>query len=277
MGENKVNIQELVHLDSAALSNRGLRRELNQDAIFHQTSQTRTGEGLGLFIVCDGMGGQHAGEIASRIAVDTISDELVGLFAGEDTSEKSKTLPSKQASAHPITAAIEKANAEIRHYVKHNRGTATKMGTTATLALVRGHLVDFANVGDGRAYLWRQGMLRQVTQDHSLAAKLAAEGVIESNDVYYHPHNNIILRALGIGERVEVDLFEEELEIGDKLLICSDGLWKAFGSADKLVDWLDTETTPADLCQQLVQEAKLRDGSDNISVIIVEVKPVADC
>ena len=141
---------------------------------------------------------------------------------------------------------------------------------------MRGHSAEFANVGDGRAYLWRKGVLRQITHDHSLAAKLAAEGVIENKDVYYHPHNNIILRALGIGDRLEVDIFECQLEPGDKLIICSDGLWKAFGS-EKLTDWLSPETTPADLCQQLVYEARLRDGSDNISAIIVNVKPAPDC
>lgn len=262
------------HIDSAAFSNRGQRRELNQDAIFHQPSQTEEGQVVGLFIVCDGMGGRPGGEIASRIAVDTISNYFTDLF---DHTSVNQTQPSVQTLEQMLKEAIRQANREIRDYACTHLSVGDKMGTTVTIAVMYGTSTKIANVGDGRAYAWRNDHLTQITEDHSLAAKLVAEGVIDSQDVYYHPHNNIILRALGIDDQLEIDIFDWELQIGDKLLLCTDGLWKAFGSIDKLGRWLGERTPPANLCQQLVNEAVVRDGSDNISAVVIRFENLSDC
>lgn len=221
------------------------------------------------------MGGRQGGEIASRIAVDTISNYFMDLF--NHTSRDRQTQPSGQTLERMLKEAIQRANQEIRQYACNHLGIGDKMGTTVTVAITDGSAIKIANVGDGRAYTWRNDILTQITQDHSLAARLVTEGVIDSQDIYYHPHNNIILRALGIDDDLEIDIFDWELQTGDKLLLCTDGLWKTFGNTDKLARWLGGKTTPANLCQQLVNEAVIRDGSDNISAVVVSTENPTDC
>jgi serine/threonine protein phosphatase PrpC len=245
---------------------------LNQDVIFHQTSQTARGETIGLFLVCDGMGGRRGGEIASRIAVDTVSTQLAEIFASSEVlTQADQTRPSYLNLAQKVEAAIEKANQAIRQYAKEHPDKTPELGTTLTLALVYGSLAYIANIGDGRAYVWREGQIYQITQDHSLAAKLAEEGVIKQEEIAHHPRSNLILRALGAKEEIEIDMFDWTLQPGDKFLLCSDGLWKSMGDPTELAQWLGSPTTAADLCQQLVYQAKERDGSDNISAIVVSI------
>lgn len=271
--ENK----NVLQIDSAAFTDPGRKRALNQDVIFHQTGQTNKGDIIGLFLVCDGMGGHRAGEIASRIAVDTITADLAELFACSKTvSTQERTRPSYLTLSQRVEAAIHKANQEIRRYSQNHPEEAPDLGTTATVALVYGDLAHIANVGDGRTYTWREGQLMQITRDHSLAAQLAQKGLIDESEIANHPRSNVILRALGVADETEVDVFEWFLQPGDKLLLCSDGLWKSMGEPVELAHWLGQQTTAADLCQQLVAQAKARDGSDNISAIVVNLKE-AEC
>jgi len=267
--ENK----KILQLDSAAFTDPGRKRDLNQDVIFHQTSQTEQGEVMGLFLVCDGMGGHRAGEIASRIAVDTITADLAELFlSSRKFSPQERTHPSSLTLSQKIEAAIHKANQEIQRFSQNHPDEAPDLGTTVTLALIHGEAAHIANVGDGRAYIWRNGKTMQITRDHSLAAQLASKGLIDESEIASHPRSNIILRALGVGDELEVDVFDWVLQPGDKLLLCSDGLWKSMGNPVELAHWLGLQTTAADLCQQLVAQAKARDGSDNISAIVVDIK-----
>jgi protein phosphatase len=134
-----------------------------------------------------------------------------------------------------------------------------------------GELVHLANIGDGRAYAWRAGELIRITQDHSLAAELARQGLIEDTQIAGHARSNVLTRAVGIKDTVEVDVFDWVLQPGDKLLLCSDGLWKAFPDGQVLAQLLASPRTSAELCQQLVTQAKERDGSDNISAVLITV------
>jgi serine/threonine protein phosphatase PrpC len=266
-------VKESLQIDSAAVTDRGQKREVNQDSIFHQTGRSEAGEITGLFLVCDGMGGHQAGEIASRIAVDTITTALSPIVSGLDLAAyQHKTRPSYLTLRQYVEAAVSQANHNIRQYADQHLAEAATMGTTVTLVLIRDRLAHIANVGDGRVYAWREGHLSQITRDHSLAAKLAEMGVIDKVDIARHPHSNLIYRSLGSDPEVEVDIFEWELRAGDKLLLCSDGLWKAFGALSELAYELRRQVTPTDLCRQLVNQAKYRDGSDNISGVVVEIK-----
>lgn len=270
--------KKTLQITSAAFTDRGQKRELNQDTIFHQTTQTESGENIGLFLVCDGMGGHQAGEVASQIAMEVITRELGPLFSlSEMFSHEEKTRPSYITLSHDVEEAILKANDEIRQYAKNHPDEAAKMGTTVTLVLIRERLAHIVNVGDGRVYAWREGELTQITRDHSLAAKMAELGEIDETKIAHHPRSNVIYRSVGTDTNIEVDVFDWNLEAGDKLLLCSDGLWKAFGTSEELARWLGAETTPADLCQQLVTHAKHRDGSDNISAIVVVVDEGDPC
>jgi serine/threonine protein phosphatase PrpC len=271
--ENK----KMLRLDSAAFTDPGLKRELNQDVIFHQTGQTDQGENVGLFLVCDGIGGHKGGEIASRIATDAITGELAELFSPDlKLPDQHEDRPSYLALAHKIEAAIHKANENIRQYAQNHPGKTPELGTTVTLALVYDRLAHIVNVGHSRTYVWRNDELTQITHDHSFAAKLAEQGLIDEAKIPDHPQSNVLLRSLGASDEIKVDVFDWTLAVGDKLLLCSDGLWKAIKEPAELAHWLGKPTTAADLCQQLINQAKARDGSDNISAIVIGVTEV-DC
>ena len=145
------------------------------------------------------------------------------------------------------------------------------MGTTITLVVIYDRIAHIANAGDCRTYHWRASQLTQITHDHSLVASLAERGVIEETEQATHPQSNLILRALGRENTVEVDLFSRQLETADKLLLCSDGLWKAFPDSAELGRWFDSPASPTELCRQLITEAYLRDGADDSSAIVVAV------
>jgi protein phosphatase len=262
-----------LQIDSAALSDPGQKRDLNEDTVFHQTGQTDTGKIADLFLVCDGLGGHQAGEVASRMAVETITVDLAKLLS---PSTPSAGPDSTQLSPHTvrqhIKAAIARANTQLVAYAHNHQQTAANLGTTVTLAVVYGNQVYIANVGDGRVYAWRNNKITQITQDHSLAATLAEMGQIDQEEIVDHPRSNVIIRALGSEETVKIDLFEWKPQAGDRLLLCSDGLWKAFSDKDELALRLRLPLSDADLCQQLVEEANRRDGSDNISVVIVSFR-----
>jgi serine/threonine protein phosphatase PrpC len=263
--------QQALNLEAAALTDRGQKRKLNEDAVFHRTVQTRRGDHIGLYIVCDGLGGHQAGEVASRLAIEIVTNELAEIFF----------LPGPSAGGYFsyfhftlrlwIQKAIRKANVELRSYAEAHHQKGGNLGTTITLALIYGNQALIANVGDSRAYAWRSGQMTQITSDHSWVAKLAAEGLIDETEVAQHPRSNVLLQALGTCNQVDVDLFDWTLQAGDKLLLCSDGLWQAFPDPVELGEWLGSATMPSELCQQLVTEANQRDGSDNISVVVVNV------
>jgi protein phosphatase len=260
--------QKTLQIDSAALTDRGRQREVNEDYVFHQSAQTPQHEPVGLFMVCDGLGGHQAGEIASRMAVETITAELSDLFLFHDSANGNGTRPSSRTLNEEIERAVKKANTQLRTYA-NSHPKAANLGTTVTLALLFGEFVYLANTGDGRAYAWRAGRLTRITQDHSLAAELARQGVIEDDQIAGHARSNVLTRAVGIKDEVEVDLFDWILQPGDKLLLCSDGLWKAFPDTNELAQLLASAQTSAELCQQLVAQAKERDGSDNISAVVI--------
>jgi protein phosphatase len=256
-------------MKAAALTDRGRHRKLNEDTVYHQTGQTDWGETFGLYLVCDGLGGHQAGEIASYLAVETVVPQLTSLLSSLEMSYGGDHTCSMIYQG--IRAAITKANQTIRCYARTHPQEANNLGTTITLALIYKSTAYIANIGDSRAYLWRCGQLTQITRDHSLAAELANLGVIEEHEIIDHPQRNMLLQALGPDEQVSAELFEWELQPGDKLLLCTDGLWQAFPEAAELAKFLASAVPPVDICRQLVDEANRRDGSDNISAVVVNV------
>lgn len=254
-------------INSAALADRGRRRTLNEDAVFHRSGRTQSGESAGLYLVCDGLGGHMAGEVASRLAVETVTAELSDLLFSASQPPCSTGLGLRRA----IETAIITAHAEIQRYAQTHPLEAANLGTTIALALIYGDMVQIANVGDSRVYAWRAGQVNQITQDHSWAAELARMGQIGQNELANHPWSRVLSQALGADEEIAVDLFEWQLEPGDKLLLCSDGFWQAFPETEDLAWWLGLEESAFELCWRLVLEANRRDGSDNISAVVVTV------
>lgn len=259
----------IIKMDAAALTDRGQRRKLNEDAVFYHIEQTEAGQNLGLYIVCDGLGGHQSGELASHLAIETLSEELTNVLTALKLLTNN-TYPLGQY----IKTAINNANQAIYSYALTHPYRSGNMGTTVTLVLIYNDLAYLGNVGDSRTYLWREGQLKQLTRDHSVAAELAARGEIDESEIAGHPQSNILLRALGTQKYIDVDLFEQKIKPGDKLLLCSDGLWQAFPNVKDLAEWFNPTNTPTHLCRYLVAEANKRHGRDNISAVVVDIKSV---
>jgi protein phosphatase len=214
-----------------------------------------------LFAVCDGMGGAAAGEIASQLAVDILFERMA------DGIEENRRLTRDQL-ARRLVHAIEAAGLRIFHEAKLDR-TRRGMGTTVTAAaLVDDHLF-FAQVGDSRGYVLRQGQLVQLTRDQSLVNQLIEAGQLTEEEAETFEHNNIILQALGTADTVQVDLTYCELRRGDTLLLCSDGL-SGMVRFEDIREVLCSTGEPIDACKLLTERANQAGGHDNITVVVVQ-------
>lgn len=279
----------MIKLEAAALTDLGLFRDTNEDCVWQRVFKVANNRTLGLFVVCDGMGGHLGGQFASYWAVETIKREFADLVLLEDPratlvlSEKDRQAI-REGTFKPTTpktieinledrveAAIQKANNVVHKYAEHKPDQAGNAGTTITMAVVYDQRAIIANVGDSRAYLIRDGKPRQITRDHSLVASLVSEGQILPDEIYVHPQRNVIYRFLGQKGRVQADLFEEELLPGDFLLLCTDGLWEMVRQEQMIVHLLELSKTPRQACQYLIQAANEAGGEDNIGLAVVKV------
>jgi protein phosphatase len=213
-----------------------------------------------VFAVCDGMGGAAAGEIASQLAVDIIYERLV-----EGLGDK----PLKRDDlARRLVRAVEAAGLRIFHEAKADR-SRRGMGTTVTAAALVDEILFFAQVGDSRGYILRNGQLVQLTRDQSLVNQLIEAGQLTEEEAETFEHNNIILQALGTSDTVQVDLTFAELRRGDVLLLCSDGL-SGMVRFEEIRELLQSSPEPLDICKSLTERANAAGGHDNITVIVVQ-------
>jgi len=214
-----------------------------------------------LFAVCDGMGGAAAGEIASQLAVDIVYERMIDGLLDEHPLARDEL-------ARRLVRAIEAAGLRIFQEAKLDR-SRRGMGTTVTAAaLVDDHLF-FAQVGDSRGYLLRDGNLVQLTRDQSLVNQLIEAGQLTEEEAETFEHNNIILQALGTADTVQVDLTYCELRKGDIVMLCSDGL-SGMVRFDEIREVLRTAAEPIDACKQLTERANQAGGHDNITVIVAQ-------
>jgi PPM family protein phosphatase len=212
-----------------------------------------------VFAVCDGMGGAAAGEIASQLAVDIVFERLV------DGLENDRVL-SRDDLARRLVRAIEAAGLRIFQEAKVDR-SRRGMGTTVTAAALLDDHLFFAQVGDSRGYLLRQGQLVQLTRDQSLVNQLIEAGQLTEEEAETFEHNNIILQALGTADTVQVDLTFCELRKGDTLMLCSDGL-SGMVRFEDIREVLRSTSDPAEACKQLTDRANQAGGHDNVTVIV---------
>ena len=217
----------------------GRVREKNDDSILIDPP---------LYIVADGMGGHRGGDIASRLALDTIQ-ELAASGRG--------TLPDQVRSANRTVWDRSVEDERL-----------SGMGTTLTAALIDGASALIAHVGDSRAYLLREGKLRQLTTDHTLVERMVKSGEITEAEADVHPHKNVLTRALGTDEEVEVDEDTVALLDGDQLLLCSDGL-TGMVTEDQIQAILENSEQPQQAADRLVKAANRAGGIDNISVVVL--------
>jgi serine/threonine protein phosphatase PrpC len=198
------------------------------------------------------------------------ANALEGALRAENKTHKLAETQSSVAIEDQLRTAIQEANKAIFQY-GDRKSSARGLGSTVTAALVRNDQAYIANVGDSRTYLFRDNHLQKLTEDHSLVAKLVESKQITDEEVYTHPQRNLIYRSLGAGHRnVEVDIFHEVLRPGDKLLLCSDGLWEMVHHQD-LEELLKEQSNPQVLCDKLITLANMNGGEDNITAIIVDV------
>lgn len=233
----------------AAGSHKGMIREGNEDSGY---------AGPRLLAIADGMGGQAAGEVASSEVIST----LVTL---DDDVPSSDILTS-------LGAAVQRANDQLRMMVEEDP-QLEGMGTTLTALLWTGQRLGLVHVGDSRAYLLRDGVLTQITQDHTWVQRLVDEGRITEEEATTHPQRSLLMRALGSGDHVEPDLSIREVRAGDRYLICSDGL-SGVVSHQTMEDTLASYQGPQETVQELIQLALRGGGPDNITVIVADVLDV---
>ncbi|WP_241154288.1 Stp1/IreP family PP2C-type Ser/Thr phosphatase [Staphylospora marina] len=232
----------------------GRVRDLNEDS----TSLVMTGTGAVIAIVADGMGGHQAGEVASREAVTTVEHVLRAQPLDLSTDEKSDLL------LHAVGRANEKIHDMASRYRQYHG-----MGTTVIAAIVDEREIVLAHVGDSRAYVLHKGGLWQLTEDHSYVNLLRSKGLITPEEAANHPQRNMIVRAVGTMDEVEVDLINTPWSPGDLLLICSDGLTDMVSERDIGLVLSATDMTVDEKADRLVEMALEAGGHDNISLILI--------
>ena len=245
------------HTVSAAMSDVGLIRSLNED----NWGWGQLSEDVELHVVADGMGGHEAGEVASDMAVETIGREARRRLAALG-----------QVTPHALENVLEESFRTANNAIKdHSERMGSDMGTTMVAVLLSGRQLAYvANVGDSRGYLMREGVLHQVTRDHSLVARMVEQNRITKEEARHHPHSNILLRTVGTERDVDVDIFSVELAEGDRLLLCSDGLWGEVDDED-IEAILNAYEDPRQASRELVRAAHYAGARDNVTVLVVTV------
>jgi len=234
---------------SCAISDVGKKRQKNEDSYL-------INDELHLFIVADGMGGHAGGEYASRIAITTIEDSFKNSAIDSDDEEKL------------LESAIKVAGQKIVSKAEEDR-SLKGMGTTVIALHLSEKRAILGHVGDSRAYLFREGVLEQITEDHSLVNEQVKSGLISEEEAKNHQFKNIITRSLGVTSEVEVDLVSKKLKVGDTFLLCSDGLSNLVDIQEMEKELRERETVLA--AKAMVDLANKRGGDDNITLILVEV------
>jgi protein phosphatase len=247
----------------AGKSDLGCVRTNNEDNFGYDTR-------YGLFVVCDGMGGQAAGEVASKMGVDTILEYF--RKAGGETGKypvEGQPLEGVSERANALASSIRRANRSIFEAASKNAGHAG-MGSTVVAAMVKGNFLSIAHVGDSRIYLIRKDSIQQLTNDHSLVMEQVRRGLITQEEAEKSNMQNIIIRALGSEETVEADVDDMVAQPGDILLLASDGLTK-YVKDPALLKIIRSAPTLEQACDRLIQAAKDAGGDDNITCVLVRV------
>jgi len=247
-------------LDAAEFTDTGRVRDHNEDAIGGNVD-------AGLFVLADGMGGYNAGEVASSIAVKTVLE-----LASEACTREDRSAPEADTGLMRQTIvlrdAITRAN-KIIHQTAQSQSSCEGMGTTIVACLFFDDRISIAHVGDSRLYRFRQGLLEQVTMDHSLLQELVDRGFYTREEAERSTNRNYVTRALGVEANVEVELQEVQVQPGDVYLLCSDGLPDMVDDDDIHLTISTFNANLSTVGQQLVQLSNDHGGKDNISVMLV--------
>jgi serine/threonine protein phosphatase PrpC len=243
----------------------GLKREHNEDSLCADPK-------LGLFIVCDGMGGRNAGEIASGLAVEIIQKHMSDAHASEALPLIGAANPKLSPHTNRLASAVRLAN-QVVNGASQSKPGQSGMGTTVVCALLNGPMLSVAHAGDSRIYLVRGENIHALTADHSLVAEQVRQGILTEEQAEKSAQKNIVTRALGVEESLQVDLDEIELVKGDVILLCSDGLTKGVKPVE-IMRVLREEKEPQAACDRFIKLANAAGGEDNTTVIVIMVRKV---
>ncbi|HHU49756.1 MAG: Stp1/IreP family PP2C-type Ser/Thr phosphatase [Caldicoprobacterales bacterium] len=239
-------------MEYGAFSHKGLQRKSNEDYFYiPDNSHDRPA----IMIIADGMGGHKAGECASKLAV-----EHVAAYFEKNRDSLQYTEELIQAIQH----SIEQANEQVLD-LSRSEERFSGMGTTLTMVVFEKDRFHVAHIGDSRCYLIRDGLVRQITRDHSLVQELLDHGSITKDEMDIHPKKNVITRALGTEDKLRIDCFEEILQAGDIVLLCTDGLIN-YIDLEKYAADLPKNVSMAQLAEMLGKEALAAGGSDDITI-----------
>jgi PPM family protein phosphatase len=255
-----MNVSKAIRV--ARISHVGMLREHNEDAVASDMS-------IGLVLLADGMGGYKAGEVASQVAVLLIATEMTEAMHGQ--SMQSKTEPHLLLESNMLINAVEKANKAI-YEIAQLRPECAGMGTTLVVGVFTDNRLVLGHIGDSRMYRLRGGVLDQLTEDHSLVQEQINAGLITVEQAKVSKNKNLVTRALGIDPVVELELQELGVELGDKYLLCSDGLSDLLSDAEITQILLDEKDNIESAVDKLVERANQLGGSDNISVVITAIE-----
>jgi serine/threonine protein phosphatase PrpC len=247
-----------MRLRVGAGSDTGRVRALNEDAYMMRPDE-------GLFVVCDGMGGAPAGEVASQMAVDAILRQVGGDAERGTNKDAAAYLPHTSRLAD----AVRRSNEFIYDQAQKDPRQAG-MGTTVVGAWIRQHIAGVAHVGDSRAYLWHDNRLEPLTRDHSLVEAQIDAGLLDEGTSLPAEQQNVLVRVLGREPEVDVELKEVPVQPGDYVLLCSDGLTRMVPEC-VLAEAFLAHQEPQRICDHLIAAANRRGGADNITVVVVEV------
>jgi protein phosphatase len=248
-------------LEVVGLSDVGRRRKLNEDSILVDTETN-------LYAVCDGMGGHNAGEVASRMAVESLAS-----FIEKSHREKEITWPfgldvNLSYDGNRLKTAIKLANKRV-FKAADNREEYTGMGTTVVAAVVSNDLMTVGWAGDSRCYLIRGGALTQLTRDDSWVSAAWAEGILSASEIEKHPLRNVITKAVGAKESIDTDVVEHRFEVGDIAMLCSDGLHSMLTDPQITAAITPFPPTLQEAAAKLIEAANEAGGKDNVSVVLL--------
>ena len=227
-------------------------------------------ESLGLFIVADGMGGHSAGEVASKMAVESIHDGMKRFMEGRQKGIMGKIDPRLSERANQLASCVRLAN-QLVYESGRARPQHQGMGTTVDCVLLHKGKAAIGHIGDSRVYLSRDGKLHQLTRDHSLVEEQVRQGILKPEEAEKSHLKHILTRALGVDPNVEVDLSENDCYDGDVLLLCSDGLMKMVPDPD-IAQAIRDMKTPKMIAEQLVDLANAAGGVDNVTAVVAAIK-----
>lgn len=256
----------MLRISSFGSTDVGLLRSHNEDCFI-------VDDGDQVYVLADGMGGHNHGEVASKIAVNTIRDFLA------EALDNDSTLPMGYDSnlrrhSYSLKRSIHSAHDRVLKAIRED-GSLLGMGTTVVGALHKDAVLTIAHVGDSRGYRLRDGHLELLTQDHTWVNEQVVAGYLSEEQAKSHPLKNVVTRALGGDSEVMVDVIETKVRPGDLFLLCSDGLTTML-SDEEIHERLVADTPIADICRRLIHDANARGGFDNITVVLLAAEEVAD-